>query len=213
MKRLVKSTRCALLPILLAGSYALADHGDASDQNGTVIVYAVADQDVIEILSGVDFVPPKNSLDGVLGETALEDLINIAQDPDEDAGLRIRAYRALAHYPGALTEEALRTAIIAHSSDGQVALESTGVDTILLRAAMSSMASVAKSRAVNHIGWILDHQSRDVRAAAAQALALTGSITAEPLLRARLGKEEVPQVRLAIEEAIRILHGDEIASP
>ncbi len=210
MRYPIKYVRSAFVISLLGSSFALIGRSAMGDAAGTSVVRAINNSDLSEILSGVDFVPQKGDLDIILGASAPEDLISIAENPSEDPGVRIRAYRALAHYPGVATKEALASAIREHSdgedSDGTpVALASIGVDTILLRAAMTSLATIAGADAVDRIQEMLNHDSRDVRAAAARALAVTGSADALPYLYERRDIEQVMQVRFAIEEAIRIL--------
>jgi len=171
---------------------------------------AVSNEDLIAILSGVDYVPTEPHIHDILGDSAPADLRNIARDETEDAGLRIRAYRALALYPSGDTESFLEQQIPEHGRDGDGNLTTTGIDTVYLRAAMHSMAIVAGGRGVNHIGPMLDHDVRDVRAAAARALATCGSPVAIPLLRDRHDVEKhlqnpSKQVLWALEEAIRTL--------
>lgn len=214
MRYQVKFARAALLLTVLCGSVALAARGPGGGASSSKLVRALDNSALVEILSGVDFVPSPGDFDAILGENALDDLIAIAKDSSVDAGVRIRAYRALSHYPGVAAEEALADAIDKYSvleeEDGTtIALASTGVDTILLRSAMDSLAAIAGANAVDRIGDMLDHHSRDVRAAAARALAVTGSADALPYLFKRRDIEEVMQVRLAIEEAIRLLSGED----
>jgi HEAT repeat protein len=190
---------------MVAGSYAIAGNLLRHDCTGA---YANANQDLLEILSGVDFVPPKARIDSVLGANAPADLIAIARNPVEDEGLRIRAYRALSLYSEQQTIDALVEAIPDHGEDAEGELNTTGIETVYLRAAMRSLAVVAGQQGVVHITPMLDHTSRDVRAATAHALAICGSLDAVPLLRQRLLAEEVPQVRVALEEAIRLLTGE-----
>ena len=112
---------------------------------GGAATVAPADQAVAELLSGIDFVPSRGALDDTLGQAAPSELIAIAGGSEptmNDAGYRLRAYRALALYPGPDTEAALRDAVVEH---GQ---KSTGVDTLYLRAAMESLAIVAGADAV-----------------------------------------------------------------
>jgi urea transport system permease protein len=159
------------------------------------------DTGVVEILSGIDYIPSRGSLDDELGAGAADKLIAIARGTAEesaDAGVRIRAYRALALYPGATTEAALRASIAEHAGGG-------AIDTLYLRAAAESLVQIAGADAVDDLVPLLDHQSRDVRASTARALGDTGSGAAVSPLRARLSIEEVGQVRLAIAEALREL--------
>ena len=166
---------------------------------GGLLEAPAGDPQVVEQLSGIDYVPSRGSLDDALGDAALADLIAIARgEGDEDAGLRIRAYRALALYPAPETAAALREAVAEHA-------DVAGLDTLYLRAAMGSLARVDGPDAVPSLGPMLDHPSRDVRAAAAAALGQTGAEEAIPVLRARLPLESVLQVRLAIADALRAL--------
>jgi HEAT repeat protein len=163
------------------------------------------DPELVELLSGIDHVPSRSSLDLVLGPDALEELIAIARGEAVDAsdpGLRARAYRALALYPEPETATALRAAVAEHAD------EEAGIDVIYLRAAVDSLAQVAGPAAVDDLVPLLDHASRDVRAASAIALGDTGSGDAVTPLRARLSVEDVGQVRLAIAEALRVLEGN-----
>ena len=159
------------------------------------------DPAVVETLSGIDHVPTRGTLDGLMGGAAESTLIAIARGVAEesaDPGVRIRAYRALAAYPGAATQTALRAAIADHSGEDEL-------DTLYLRAAVDSLVQVAGPDAVTDLVPLLDHSSRDVRASTARALGDTGSDDAVSPLRARLSVEEVGQVRLAIAEALRVL--------
>lgn len=206
------AVKLALAAALLAAG-GLLDPGSAEPSNTAalapglagpahVAALSPADQAVVELLSGIDFVPNRGALDDTLGQAAPSELIAIARGGDpamNDAGLRLRAYRALALYPGPDTESALQDAVMEH---GQ---KSTGVDTLYLRAAMESLAVVAGADAVDTLSPMLDHPSRDVRAAAALALGATGSQSAIAPLRARLTVETVQQVRLALAQALRDL--------
>jgi hypothetical protein len=159
-------------------------------------------ESISEILSGIEFVPNRSALDVLMGDGAHDELIAIARGRDgdlDDAGLRIRAYRALGLYPSTDSEAALRTAVAEHGA------VSRGVDTLFVRAAMDSLARVAPEASVADLAPMLQHPSQDVRAGAARALGATGAGAAEPVLRARLFEEPVMQVRLAIAEALRKL--------
>jgi HEAT repeat protein len=153
---------------------------------------------ITDALGGVDYVPSQPELDAIL-DAPVEDLIGIAADTGVDAGIRIRAYRALALYPTAESEAALRAAITTHAA------AVTGTPVIYLRAAMESLALVAIADAVDALLPQLDHPTRDIRCAAARALELTGSAAAVNPLRARLIIEPSEQVRQAITKALRAL--------
>jgi len=179
-----------ILATLLAASLAIADVTHAE---------APANPDLIEQLSGVDFVPEGDAL---LAVATLQEIIDIARDEagDTDKGLRIRAFRALGEFPS--SRDLLIDEIALHSSG-------TGIETIYCRAAMHSLTRIADELdlgAVIAVANRLDHPSPDVRVAAAEGLAFIGSTAALPALRQRLEMEVVgTQVHLAISEAIRLL--------
>ncbi len=181
------------LASLLVTSLAIADVASGTE--------APANADLIEILSGVDHVPTGDQL---LEIATVQEIIDIARDPagDTDQGLRIRAYRALADFPS----ETTKTLLI-----GEVGLHADamdGVETLYCRAAMHSLAKISNVDDIDSVFAVaanLTHANRDVRAAAAQGLAVIGSEAALPALREQLEVEKVTQVQLAISEAIRQL--------
>lgn len=158
--------------------------------------------DVVELLSGLSYVPDKSAIDAVLGATAVEDLVQIAEDNsvDADAGLKLRAFRALGEYEvnpqRAVAAAALRGAI------DRFATENEGTELLYLRASMRSLAHIDGSNAVVDLVNLLEHPSRDIRAACAQALGITGSDAAIQPLRLRALIEREPQVKLAIADAL-----------
>ncbi len=162
-------------------------------------------EELADRLGGVDHVPTKAELDELLGSEASSSLIALARaDASEvDAGVRLRAYRALAYYPGPLTELALTQAISEHA---EVA---SGMDVPYLRAAVHSYAAVAGQNGVDILAAVLVHPSKDARASAADALAMTGAREALEVLHARLEVESDPQVIRSIMDAIRILNEDQ----
>jgi HEAT repeat protein len=187
----------------LAAAAVLAAAGLAlgNDRGGTA--HLASDSEVFELLSGIDFVPDREALDGVLGATAAQDLIDLARDleGEVDIGVRIRAYRALADYPLPATEAALEAAVFDHAG------ANSGSDVVMLRAAMHSLAIVAGQDAVDVLAPRLNHSKRDVRAAAAIALGETGDTSpleghARWYLANRLAQEEELQVVVAINAAI-----------
>jgi hypothetical protein len=163
---------------------------------------------LFHLLTAIDYVPSRADLEPVLGtdsEQAASYLKSLARDAggDIEPAVRIRAYRALAEYPGLVTELALVDAVNQHRA------RTDGVEIAYLRAAMRSLALVGKVRAVDTLRIVLDHPSRDARAAAAAALALTESPDALPWLYQRRLIEEsegVDQVLLALNAAIRALN-------
>lgn len=159
--------------------------------------------DAAALLSGVEYIAPKALLDDTIGPTALTDLIAIARgETEDDPGLRIRAYRALALYTDTAAQNALIGAVTEHRAI------QTGVESLYLRAAVESLAVVGQGTAVPFITPLLHIEANlDTRVAAARALSVCGSPAALPALRERLDIESQPQVRLAISDAIRDLTG------
>ena len=160
------------------------------------------DPEVVELLSGISYSPTKNSIDLVMGSAALEDLITIAEDSSSgsDPGVRIRAWRALGEYPlspdATLASDALRNGI------AEFATAEQGTNLLFLRACLLSLAQLEGGESVASLVPHLSHQSRDIRASAAQALGITGSSEAYPYLLDRALVEEEDQVKLAIADAL-----------
>ena len=179
----------ALVAALAAGLAAAAPGGGPR---------AAPNQEVQDLLSGIDFVPPKSSLDGALVDPRA-DLNEIATDGDLDSGLRIRAVRALALYPGGETPATLQGLIAG------LAPSTSGTNVVMLRAAMYALVAVDPIGAYDTMVAMLDHPSRDVRTDAAHGLAQIGQISAVPVLRAKQTDEPTAQVRWALIEAIRSL--------
>jgi hypothetical protein len=161
-------------------------------------------------LSPIDSLPTKESLELVFAnEDPLVELSEIAQDTTKDFGIRLRAIRALPHFcptpspcDGTLAHDTLVAMIGAISPtdlDGKTLLE--------LRAAIEALG-VAKSGDPNDVTLLvplLDHASRDIRAATARALRDMCNTQAIVPLRTRYQSEQVAQVRLAISTALRDL--------
>lgn len=186
-------------PAFLAVALAAATAGLAHRVSaGEPLWLAAAGID--DLLSGVDYVPDKPELDEALGDPPEDELIAIATSDATDPGVRVRAYRALAHYPTDPTRVVLMTAIASYQE------ATSGPEVLYLRAAMHSLAAVSGANAVLVLDDLLYSSSRDIRADAALALGETGSGTAVPLLHARRTEEQVAQVIWAIDEAIRMLN-------
>ncbi len=196
MRRLASVLLVGAVTVGLAG----ADHADGAGNPDP-------DQATIDLLSGVDFVPTKSDIDDTMSDPETQ-LVAIATADLIDAGLRVRAIRALGNYPDATTVTALEQVITRFVS------ASGGAATLFIRASAYSLAQVDGAGAVPTLGELLFHPSRDVRADAAHAMGMVGPAgapTAIPLLRARLADqpgqpaESEPQVRWALTEAIREL--------
>jgi HEAT repeat protein len=176
---------------------------------GTGVAVAVQPPDeVIELLSETATAPSKSRIVIVMGPTAVPDLIKIAEDSsvDSDPGWRIRAFAALRHFGQEPESETVRLAL--KEAVDLYRAETTGTKLLYLRAAMLSMAEVGMELAVADLLGLLDHPSRDIRAACAQALGITGSDLAIVPLRDRALIEQEPQVNLAIGEALFALESD-----
>jgi HEAT repeat protein len=161
------------------------------------------DPAVISLLSSIDHVPTRGELDAVMGPSPVEhlwDLIGIGEAKKASPGVRIRAVRALAQYPGDEARAALR-AVITTYRDARV-----GVDLLLLRAAIEALGTIGGAAAVDDIAPFLEaEECRDLRATAALALGATGSMTAVPILSERPKHEPTKQVKQAITEALRMI--------
>jgi hypothetical protein len=172
-------------------------------------------QPVQNTLTTIDSVPTKTQLDFVFSGDALTNLSTIAQNSGEDTGIRLRAIHALAKYcpdppstaPCTQDELAFQTlsGLITASRE-----ETAGENLLLLRAAIETTGTLPLTATVNEqvvdvlIG-LLDHQSRDVRAATARALRDLCNTQAVTPLRVRYTAESTEQVKLAISEALRVL--------
>ena len=173
---------------------------------------AIEESNLVDVLSGVDFIPEREDLDDL--QVGPEELIYLARDFDQrgvDPGVRVRAYSALSRYDTATEAELL--AAIAEHDDGPVGAH----DFVYLRAAMESLAQVGaltadlgEPLAATTLVELLDHTNRDIRTAAARAVGTYGTrevdiILADMLrerLEARLAIEDVVQVQKAIDAAI-----------
>ncbi len=172
---------------------------------GLAIALTPDDPDVVELLSGISFAPSKSNIDLVMGNAALEDLIVIAQDETDgsDIGLRIRAFRALGVFDDSENKDLAVTALT--ESVALYKNSTSGEEVLFLRASILSLAQLSKENSVNTIIGLLSHSSRDIRAASAQALGITGSSNAVQPLRNQALIEEQTQVILAIADALFLL--------
>jgi hypothetical protein len=166
-------------------------------------------------LTSIDTVPTRQQIDQAFSgssQTPLQNLTSLATDAQNanDIGIRLRAIHALGKYCSAapcvdadVAHQSLKTVI----QDNQH--ETTGSGVLILRAGIETMGAMrVSSDASLLIGqWsLLDHPSRDIRAATARALSdiCNGPAATNPL-RFRYSHELSEQVKLAISEALRIL--------
>jgi HEAT repeat protein len=76
---------------------------------------------------------------------------------------------------------------------------------LILRAAIEALGALEIGTDVPVLSPLLDHPSQDIRATTANALGdLCNNAAIEPL-RVRYSEETVPQVQLAISQALRLL--------
>ncbi len=167
---------------------------------------------VRDTLTAIDTVPTKVQLDLAFENQALPNLSTIAQDRTLDIGVRVRAIHALAKYcpdPCTSTELAYQSlaALISETRN-----ETVGEPVVLLRAALETIGTLpvesnaaAKAEVTAIVTELLNHPSRDIRAAAARALRDLCNTNAATALRIRYTSEPTEQVKLAISEALRIL--------
>jgi hypothetical protein len=184
----------------------------------------VLPEPVQNTLTTIDSVPTKTQLDNVFSGEALSNLSTIAQDNAADIGIRLRAIHALAKYCPAPTAPAGSVCTTDELAfQGLSALitetreETSGSSVLLLRAAIETIGTLpldtnVKDQVVSVLIPLLDHQSRDVRAATVRALRDLCNTQAIIPLRARYTAESTEQVKLAISEALRVL-GQCIAPP
>jgi hypothetical protein len=160
-------------------------------------------------LTTIDSVPTKPQLDRVFPTgQALASLSTIAQDYAADTGIRLRAIHALAKYCGSAAEPcidadpahtALKTLINA------TRMETSGSNVLVLRAAIETIGSLRIATDFDVVRTLIDHPSRDIRAATARALRDLCNTQAITPLRVRYTSESTEQVKLAISEALRVL--------
>jgi len=161
--------------------------------------------DVRDTLSQIDAIPTKTQLDDVLGTDAKTGLSTIAKDLDEDTGVRVRAIHGLGKYCASPCDEtdvvhASLTTLISETRN-----ETLGEPVVLLRAAIETLGSLRVKDDAALLTGLLDHPSRDIRAATARALRDLCNNQASTALRVRYTAEPTEQVKLAISEALRIL--------
>ena len=158
-------------------------------------------------LTTIDSVPTSLQLDVVFTDhaDALANLAMIAADPGTDTGIRLRAIDALTNYCGSpcvdgdMAHLAL-TGLITTNADVV-----SGPGIVLLRGAIEAVGPQRVATDLAILVPLLDHGSRDIRAATAHALRDLCNTQAINPLRIRYGNESIDQVRLAITDALNVL--------
>ncbi|HTL32593.1 MAG TPA: hypothetical protein VL326_05695 [Kofleriaceae bacterium] len=166
-------------------------------------------------LTTIDSVPTRQQIDEAFSDssqTPLQNLASLATDPQNatDVGIRLRAIHALAKYCAStpcvdsdVAHQSLKTVIQDNAH------EITGSKVLLLRAGIETLGAMRLSSDSDFLVVqmsLLDHPSRDIRAATARALSdICNGASAITPLRVRYSHELTEQVKLAISEALRIL--------
>lgn len=165
-------------------------------------------QQATNALTPIDTVPTRQQLDNAFStpSNALDSLAALATDTSSDVGVRLRAIHALAKYCASapcvdtdVAHQSLSTVIADNRN------ETTGSPLLLLRAAVETIGVMRVNGDLALLQPLLDHPSRDVRAATARALEDLCNSNAVAPLRIRYTQEGTEQVKLAISEALRIL--------
>ncbi len=159
-------------------------------------------QPAFDVLSAIDSVPQRDQVQRVFGDNALAELqrISMASLATVDAGVQIRAVRALTHFVEG------RATVLAVLARPEVATAQRGTGVVLQRTVIEALASYGDASDVARIISFLDAEySRDVRASAAHALGLMASQTAVEPLRSRFRVERSAQVKYEISNSLHIL--------
>ncbi len=178
--------RRSLTSAILFATVAMASSAPAGGGTPTT--------EVIEALSGVDFLPGVTTLDAILdGDlTTLADIANGVGDP----GVRVRAYRALGQFDDDTARLGLKTGIDRYRG------ATSGTELLYLAAAAEGLGEIGGPLDVVVLGPLLDAPSRDLRVVVARALGQIGDLAACDLLRRRLGVEQIEQVEIELDLAI-----------
>ena len=158
----------------------------------------------------IDTVPTKQQINDAFGSNdPLPSLVAIATGTATDSdtiAIRLRAIHALAKYcattPCTVGDPA-HQAVAAVLPAAQPA--TSGSPVLVLRAAIETLGTMKVPTDVSTLVPLLDHPSRDIRAATARALRDLCNTQAITPLRTRYSSEMTDQVKLAISEALRIL--------
>jgi HEAT repeat protein len=176
----------------------------ASAEGSTVVLTAP----IQNVLTPIDSVPTQLELDTAFTDhaRALQGLTELSTDVTTDTGIRLRAIHALTRYcatspcvDGDLAHLALVSIVEATKAT------TAGPGVVVLRGAIEALGPQRVGTDLPLLVPLLEHQSRDVRAATVHALRDLCNTQAINPLRALLQHETTDQVRLAISEALRIL--------
>jgi len=126
-----------------------------------------------------------------LGTDTVGVLVELYADGSEQPWVRLRAVRAVSHYPVAAT----RTFLLAVA-------ETPRQSDLFVREALLGLGRAFGERAIDDIRPYLDDRRAVVREGAAMGLGLVATATAREALRRRLAVERSESVRRSIERAL-----------
>ena len=178
----------------------------AAVATGDVTMFNASQQSA---LTTIDTVPTYSQLQG--HELVVpDDLITIAANTEQkfEPAVRLRAIHGLAVY---CTTQGVSCPASSPAHDTLTALIDTngaahaGADLLVLRAAIESLGPLQVPTDKAQLVTMLNHPSRDIRAATARALADLRNCQAINDLRVRYQNESTDQVKLVISETLRIL--------
>jgi hypothetical protein len=186
----------AALALAIGGS-ALADIAQLS-------------QPVIYALTPIDTLPSASQINSVHNDSEAEARSNLEaialSPPGVDAGVQLRAIRALPHYcQSPCNTHSSHATLVDVIATPRYRDARSGTDVLVLRATLEALGVMRVPADIDVIVPHLEHPSRDIRAAAARALRDLGNVDAIVPLRARYQNETNPQVRTAISDALRVL--------
>lgn len=149
------------------------------------------------LFTGIDYLPTVEDL--VAAGSDVGAVTAIASDDGADPGIRIRAFRSLGVYDSPSAKAMLTQTLTALRESPEP------LDRLYLIAAAEALGEHGGEAAVPDLAALLDHESRDVRAAAASALGRTQAPAACDRLTAQLTIEDTDQVAAAVNAALTSL--------
>lgn len=160
-------------------------------------------------LTTIDSVPSSDDLVSATLSVP-DDLVAIAANLDGgyEPAVRLRAIHALAVYctsPSATCPAAGPVHTTLTDLIGSTASAHAGSDLLVLRAAIEADGPLKVATDLDLLVPLLDHPSRDIRAATARALGQLCNTGAINPLRVRYQNESTDQVKLAISATLRTL--------
>jgi hypothetical protein len=156
----------------------------------------------VDVLTAIDSVPEREQVQRALGSDAEAELqrISLASLDTVDAGVQVRAVRALAHFDNG---HATLLAVLARDD---IARGRNGTSVVVQRTALDALATFGKTTDVSlFVDYLNADYNRDVRATAARALGDLGDPSAIEPLRTRFSKEPSPQVKFEISDSLHKL--------